>query len=257
MALILIVDDDADVRLALRELLETEGHRVLEATDGDQLLPLIMTHWPDLVLLDQMMPKVPGFEALERLRLNPAGKEFPVIMVTAAGSPQDAIRARQLGALEYIGKPWGKGEIEMRVKWVLQTVKRPVREPAERIFVVDDEEHMRLALATALGDCGYEVAPLPSGAEAVEASIQLNPSLIMLDLNMPGMDGIATLQQLRRIPTTMYTPVIIVTGAPTAETVQAARSLNATDFIMKPWQPRDLELRVRRALDSVATARAA
>jgi len=125
MALILIVDDEADVRAALRELLEAEGHRMLEATDGDELIRLVMTHWPDLVLLDQLMPKVPGFEALERLRINPAGREFPVIMVTAAGSPQDSIRARKLGALEYIGKPWSKGEVEMRVKWVLQTVKRP------------------------------------------------------------------------------------------------------------------------------------
>ena len=257
MALILIVDDEADVRAALRELLEAEGHRMLEATDGDELIRLVMTHWPDLVLLDQLMPKVPGFEALERLRINPAGREFPVIMVTAAGSPQDSIRARKLGALEYIGKPWSKGEVEMRVKWVLQIVKRPKREPPERIFVVDDEEHMRLALSTALGDCGYEVAPLPSGEEAIEAAVQLNPSLIMLDLTMPGMSGIATLEQLRRIPTIMRTPIIIVTGNPSADAVQSARALNATDFILKPWHPRDLELRVRRALDSVTAMAAA
>ena len=59
--------------------------------------------------------------------------------------------------------------------------------------MVDDEEHTRLALATALADCGYEVAPLPSGAEAIEAAVQLNQSLIMLDLAMPRMSGIETL----------------------------------------------------------------
>ena len=156
-------------------MLEAEGRRVLGATDGDELIPLVLTHRLDLVLLDQLMSKLPGFEVLERLRINPAGKEFPVIMVTAANSLQDSIRARQLGTLEYIGKYWSKGEVEMRVKWVLQTVKRPKRDPAKRIFVVDDEELVGLALATALGDCGYEVAPLPSGEEAIKTAVQFNP----------------------------------------------------------------------------------
>ena len=136
-------------------------------------------------------------------------------------------------------------------------MKRPKHDHAERIFVVDDEEHVRLALTTTLGDCGCEVASWPSGKEVIKAAVQLNSSLIILDLGMPRISGIATLLQFLRIPTMMRTPIIIVTGNPLAHAVQSTRDLNATNFILKPWHPKYLELRVRRALGSVIAMAAA
>ena len=248
----MVVDDAEDVRLALRQLLEGEGHRVIEATDGDQVLPAVLTHWPDLILLDLNMPKVTGFEALEQLRRHPAGTDFPVIVVTAAGSPRDAQRARELGAREYISKPWAEGEIEIRVKWTLESSQKPKRNPPERIFVVDDEEHVRLALMTTLQDAGYDAAPISGGSEVVEAVIKMRPDLILMDLLMPDLDGIEVIRRLRNIPTAMKLPIIVVTAAPSPEAIQEARSLGVTSFVVKPWHVRDLEIRVRKALDEVA-----
>ncbi len=255
MSLILIVDDAEDVRLALREILEDDGHRVIEATDGDELLPAVLTHWPDLIMLDLNMPKVHGFEALEILRGRPGGKDFPVILVTAAGSPRDAQRARELGAKEYIGKPWAEGEIEMRVKWTLQSSQKPKREPPERIFVVDDEEHVRLALMTTLQDAGYDAAPITGGSDVVEAAIEMQPDLILMDLRMPDLDGIEAIRRLRNVPTVMKIPIIVITAAPSREAVQVARSLGVTGFVVKPWHVRDLEARIRNALDDAAAIR--
>ncbi len=252
MSLILVVDDAEDVRLALRQLLEGDGHHVIEASDGDELIPAVLTHWPDLIMLDLNMPKVPGFEALELLRAQPAGKDFPVIVVTAAGSPRDAQRGRELGAKEYIGKPWAEGEIEMRVKWTLQSSQKPKRNPPERIFVVDDEEHVRLALMTTLQDAGYDAEPINGGSEVVEAVIKMQPDLILMDLRMPDLDGIEAIRRLRNIPTAMKLPIIVVTAVPSREAVQAARSLGVTSFVVKPWHARDLEIRVRKALDDAA-----
>lgn len=124
MARILVVDDSEDVRLALTTLLEDVGHDVLEAEDGSEVSAMVLSGSPELVLLDVAMPRMDGFEALKRLKADAATSEVPVIMVTAKGRPEDLAMARNLGARDYINKPWAEGEVEMRVDWALSAHAR-------------------------------------------------------------------------------------------------------------------------------------
>jgi len=124
MARILVVDDSEDVRLALMTLLEDIGHQVFEAEDGSEVTAMVLSGSPDLVLLDVAMPRVDGFEALKRLKADDATNDVPVIMVTAKGRPEDLAMARNLGARDYINKPWAEGEVEMRVDWALSAASR-------------------------------------------------------------------------------------------------------------------------------------
>ena len=124
MARILVVDDSEDVRLALMTLLEDIGHQVFEAEDGSEVIAMVLSGSPDLVLLDVAMPRVDGFEALKRLKADDATNDVPVIMVTAKGRPEDLAMARNLGARDYINKPWAEGEVEMRVDWALSAASR-------------------------------------------------------------------------------------------------------------------------------------
>ena len=119
MARILVVDDSPDVRLALATILEDAGHDVIEANDGDQVFDLAVAESPELVLLDVMMPRVNGFDALATLKADTRTSPIPVIMVTAKGRPEDMAMARSLGAVEYITKPWADGDVELRVDWAL------------------------------------------------------------------------------------------------------------------------------------------
>ena len=119
MARILIVDDSSDVRLALATILEDAGHDIVEAEDGDQVFDLAIAETPDLVLLDVMMPRVNGFDALATLKADTRTNPIPVIMVTAKGRHEDIAMARSLGAVEYITKPWADGDVELRVDWAL------------------------------------------------------------------------------------------------------------------------------------------
>lgn len=119
MARILVVDDSPDVRLALATILEDAGHEIVEAEDGDQVFDLAIKEKPDLVLLDVMMPRVNGFDALATLKADTRTNPIPVIMVTAKGRPEDMAMARSLGAVEYITKPWADGDVELRVDWAL------------------------------------------------------------------------------------------------------------------------------------------
>ena len=119
MARILVVDDSPDVRLALATILEDAGHEIVEAEDGDQVFDMAVGQSPDLILLDVMMPRVNGFDALATLKADTRTSSIPVIMVTAKGRPEDMAMARSLGAVEYITKPWADGDVELRVDWAL------------------------------------------------------------------------------------------------------------------------------------------
>jgi DNA-binding response OmpR family regulator len=119
LARILVVDDSPDVRLALATILEDAGHDIIEAEDGDQVFDLAVAESPNLVLLDVMMPRVNGFDALATLKADTRTSPIPVIMVTAKGRPEDMAMARSLGAVEYITKPWADGDVELRVDWAL------------------------------------------------------------------------------------------------------------------------------------------
>jgi len=123
LARILVVDDNPDVRLALTTILEDAGHEVLEAEDGDVVFDIAVEQHPTLVLLDVMMPRLNGFDALARLKADTRTNSIPVIMVTAKGRPEDMAMARSLGAVEYITKPWTAGDVELRVQWALAAAK--------------------------------------------------------------------------------------------------------------------------------------
>ncbi len=123
MARILVVDDNADVRLALATILEDAGHEIIEAEDGEQVFDLVVSESPELVLLDVMMPRVSGFDALATLKADTRTSQVPVIMVTAKGRPEDMAMARSLGAVEYITKPWADGDVELRVDWALASAQ--------------------------------------------------------------------------------------------------------------------------------------
>ncbi|NQW19057.1 MAG: response regulator [Chloroflexi bacterium] len=120
MGKILIADDEPGIRESLSRLLQADGHEVIEAEDGVAALELITSDKPDVLLLDNVMPKKDGIQVLEELRKHPATANLPVIMVTVKGAPKDRDSAVNLGVVDYINKPWMDGEIELRVKWALK-----------------------------------------------------------------------------------------------------------------------------------------
>jgi DNA-binding response OmpR family regulator len=123
MAKVLVVDDSADIRLLLSRTMKGAGYEVFQATDGSEVMSAVLSYQPDIVLLDVSMPKLDGFTALGQLESDPRTKSIPVIMITAKGHPDDLETARSLGALDYMNKPWGNGEVELRVQWAVTTLE--------------------------------------------------------------------------------------------------------------------------------------
>jgi DNA-binding response OmpR family regulator len=119
MTSVLVVDDDPDVCDLVRYKLEQSGFDVRRACDGDQALREVEAEIPDLVLLDIMMPGMSGLEVLERWRASGATEKLPVIMLTAKAQENDVERGFELGADDYVIKPFSPRELARRVSAVL------------------------------------------------------------------------------------------------------------------------------------------
>jgi DNA-binding response OmpR family regulator len=114
---ILVVDDDADIRLLLRELLERASFKVEEADSGRAALKALYSSPPALVLLDVSMPELDGYQTLERIR---DLSEVPVIMLTARSQELEKVRGLSAGADDYVAKPFGRQELLARVQALLR-----------------------------------------------------------------------------------------------------------------------------------------
>ncbi|MFJ9697722.1 response regulator transcription factor [Kitasatospora sp. NPDC101183] len=119
-ARILVIDDDPTVAEVVAGYLARAGHRVDRAADGAQGLALARAHRPDLLVLDLMLPGIDGLEVLRRLRADAQGADLPVVMLTAKGEETDRILGLELGADDYVTKPFSPRELVLRVQSVLR-----------------------------------------------------------------------------------------------------------------------------------------
>jgi DNA-binding response OmpR family regulator len=125
---ILLVDDEDAVQKLLSYPLERDGFRVLQARNGEEALQLFDHERVDLVVLDLMLPKVDGLEVCKRLR---AGSDVPIIMLTARGDELDKVLGLELGADDYITKPFSIREFRSRVRALLRRATAPRRQPVD------------------------------------------------------------------------------------------------------------------------------
>jgi PleD family two-component response regulator len=167
---VLVVDDEPHIVKAIRFYLEDEDFEVLTATEGGEALELAEKHQPDLIILDVMMPCMDGFEVCRELRLRSRTRLIPVILLTARESVEDKVRGFELGADDYVTKPFNNRELLARVKSRIRRSEAELsshpltglpganlleKEVNERLqsgqpfwavfFVVDDYDHYRRA----------------------------------------------------------------------------------------------------------------
>jgi DNA-binding response OmpR family regulator len=117
--LVLIADDDEDIRALVSFRLERAGYSVVAARDGEEALELALEHRPDVAVLDVMMPRLTGLEVTRRLRAEDATSGMPVILLTARVQEADVARGFEAGADDYIRKPFSPQELRARVQAIL------------------------------------------------------------------------------------------------------------------------------------------
>lgn len=147
MPKILIVEDDPDIRELLRFNLEKAGFNLLLAEDGEKALMLARKHAPDIILLDLMLPGVDGLEVCRTLKRDPDTEHIPIVMVTAKGEEMDRVVGLELGADDYIVKPFSIREVILRIRKLMDRQEKraaPSILKADHLFLDLDAHTARL-----------------------------------------------------------------------------------------------------------------
>jgi two-component system cell cycle response regulator len=280
---ILVVDDEAANRALLEALLTEAGYEVQQAEGGEAALAQATSQAPDLILLDVMMPGMSGFEVCRRLKQDPATSAVPVIMVTALGQLKNKEAALTSGADDFVTKPVQPEDLRARVEAMLKvrrirqdldrtlaylheleaarhTQRREALDslasatdpmpsplsPAIPILLVDDEALTRKFYGELLTEHGFRVVTAGSGAEALQMARHQPVEAAILDIMMPGMSGLETLDRLHTQAPEV--PVIMLTANASSQNAIAALKLGAFDFIVKGLEHDLMVLAVHRAV---------
>jgi len=134
MAKILIVDDEKDIANLLSYNLEKEGFSTVKAYDGEAALKMVKMQKPDLIILDLMLPKINGLDVCRALRRNPETASLPIIMLTAKGDEVDKIIGLELGADDYITKPFSIKELIARTRTIFRRISDENKQPLKKTF---------------------------------------------------------------------------------------------------------------------------
>lgn len=235
MAKILVIEDDGIVRDALRQLLTRAGYEVGFAADGGNGLLAYRHQRPDLVILDRNLPVLSGTAVFARIRaLDP---EARVIILSGYDDPAETAVYLNHGAAAFLSKEDGLSNVISAVETVIGPARPQPQPPAAKakplVLVADDEKLIRDVLRRALTEIGCAVIEALDGAEAVRLARERRPDIIMLDVVMPGKDGMEVLREL--LPELPAAAFMLITGYGEEKSGREALRLGALDYVTKPF----------------------
>ena len=249
---VLIVDDDRDVRAILVESFRLSGFDVVAAANGLEALLYVKREQPDAVVLDLMMPRLGGVEALKRIRSYNPG--IRVLVVTGNIDPELQRQATAAGAAAVFTKPVPAATLVAALAGAPPSPPAPVAAaPAleagvatGRVLVVDDNAEVRTMLEDALTALGYRARTVADGASAVRAVIDDAPDVVLLDVYMPGLSGVGALPTI--VALAPHAKVIMISGAANEDVLKRSLAFGAHDYVTKPFEISSLSRALETAL---------
>ncbi len=249
---VLVIDDSATFREALREALVGAGYEVLTAASGEEGLRVAASARPSAVVVDGVLPGVDGPTVIRRIRLDPALQNLPCVLLTASQEQNAELQALDAGADAFVRK---HDDLRLLLAQVGAAIRRggSLSSPArvvsalgpKKILTVDDSLTYLGALSSALRGEGYDVVQARSGEEALEL-LSIQPvDCILLDLLMPGIGGEETCRRLKSVAATRDTPLIMMTALEDRDAMIAGLVAGADDYIQKSSDLEVLKARVR------------
>ncbi|MFO1378778.1 MAG: response regulator [Chitinivorax sp.] len=259
---ILVVDDDPLNRLLLNKMLEDFGCQVSVADNGEAGVALaaqaLEQHRFELILMDWQLPGIDGFEAMRQIRALPGYADVPAIMVTAAEMAQ--IQALQEHGIDhYLFKPFRRSVVLNLVRETLAghaggcLPQRRQHLRGRRILVVEDNEFNQQVARELLEDAGAQVDVVGDGMQGVAAVESRAYDLLLMDMQMPVMDGVTATMAIRSQPRFHHLPIVAMTANVLAEERQRCLDAGMNDFISKPVQPELLDAVIMRYLPPILT----
>ncbi len=226
---ILVVDDDPDIRLTLRGVLEDEGYNVVTVEDGLKAIDEVKSRPFSLVLMDVVMPGLGGVAAMQEMeKVRPT----TVIIMTGHVHEEDLLQeAKRLGARAVVYKP-------LNIPELLKLIKDTIAKKNPHLLVVDDEDNICKILSEILEDAGYRVETAMDGQEAIERVKQSDYSLILMDVKLPGINGFTALKEIKKIRPQI--PIVLFTGYKIKNFMERSKDCGARATMYKPFNAEDV-----------------
>jgi signal transduction histidine kinase/DNA-binding response OmpR family regulator len=277
---ILVVDDIEINRSIFTRQLEAEGAVMAEAVDGPSALAAIVTADAlgapfDMVLMDHMMPGMGGDTVAEKVRANGSLQQPRLILASSIGAPAPSDRAAKAGFDAFLTKPVRQTALIdclaelVRIETAAPATAAPVAAPAApatpgpepiggRVLLAEDNEINAMLATTILEEAGFSVTLAVNGAEAVEAAAVGGYDLILMDVQMPVMDGLQATREIRSAEAGgPRTPIVALTANAMRSDQDACLAAGMDAFISKPLDPNDFLEVVKRSIGGRAGAAAA
>jgi PAS domain S-box-containing protein len=235
---VLVVDDDLDSRTLLSHILDEFGCEVIAASSGEQGLRMAREFRPHIITVDLLMPHMDGWQFVRTLKADPEVRNIPVVVVSVLAGEN---RGRILGSVDVLQKPVAREEL-------LAVLQRNLPPASPRVLIVDDEEDSRRLILSQLEGEALELYTAANGREALEVMERNPPGLVLLDLIMPEMDGMAFLDAIRRDPRYKCLPVVVVTAKEL--TASETEQLRSQTFKVLP-KARAFEGELKRLLEEL------
>jgi two-component system cell cycle response regulator len=261
---VLVADDEPTIVNFFIAALSDQGYEIESAANGAQAVDKARSFLPDVILLDVIMPELNGYQVTERLKADPATSGIPIILVTGLGSVEDKVQGLESGADDFLTKPFNLQELLARVHSLIKLKKLQDqlkalsgRQPApahikkvlssyrSHILIVEDDERITTICKSILGTGGYEVDIAADGEEAQKYLKAAIPDLILLDLMLPGINGLDLLKQIKEDQVTRDVPVIIITALGDLKTKVKSFYMGVDDYLVKPVNSLELLARVK------------
>lgn len=257
---VLVVDDDAEVRATVVELLKGFGHTVVEATSAEEGLDRLSEDTFEFIISDWNMSGMTGVEFLSAVRSDPKTKEIPFIIVTSPGSEEvSKIEAAVSARVDaYVVKPF-RGEIlNTKINEVLLR-KGGAAAPKKGALVVDDDEEARKSIIEIVKVLGHDpIFEAKDGAEGFDLlkEHQAEIGIVISDWEMPKLTGNKLLRKIRADKDLLNLPFIMVTSQTSIEQMKLMEAINAqvSHYLMKPFTIKDLEEKISIVLAKAGVA---
>lgn len=250
MKKILIIEDEHSLVDLLVEKLKKENYDVDFAYDGEAGYAKVAEFKPDLILLDIVMPKMDGYEVLEKL--NNDKNEIPVVIISNSGQPVEIEKTKKLGAVDHLIKTEfspldvlrivqarfdGTAEVAKKED---EKVLTPIEDDKARklgvtVLLVEDDAFLREICSKKLTKEGYTVHEAVDGEQALNGVKAVKPDIVLLDIILPAIDGFQILHQIRTNPDEKVAkvPVIMLSNLGQDDDIKKAMEMGANDYLVK------------------------
>jgi len=259
---ILLIDDDQSSLRSLQEVLEQAGYETIVATDGHQGLALAQAQSPDLILMELLLPGLDGFQICESLKGDPRLADIPIVILTCVLITQEDMQRGLPGGAEryllkadhYVSKPPDHDQLLHDIRALIDREAPSHASPHKELILVADDDRLNCSLLEqTLSSKGYGVVTAADGKEFWAQFQSSVPALVLLEMNMPKLDGLEVLRRIR--DETPDVAVIMMLASDSEEDAVESLKQGADGYLVKPFQPWQVLPMVEQNLEKVRLSR--